>query len=60
MRISDQAVVNRMLSQIALSQRRLSDVPERVGSGLRIRRPADDPYGASRVMAARSELERNQ
>ena len=60
MRISDQAVVNRMLSQIALSQRRLSDVQERVGSGLRIRRPADDPYGASRVMAARSELERNQ
>ena len=49
-----------MLSQIALSQRRLSDVQERVGSGLRIRRPADDPYGASRVMAARSELERNQ
>ncbi len=60
MRISDQAVVNRMLSQIALSQRRLSEAQERVGSGLRVRRPADDPYGASRIMAARSELERNQ
>ncbi len=60
MRISDQTVVNRMLSQIALSQRRLSEAQERVGSGLRIRRPADDPYGTSRIMAARSELERNQ
>jgi flagellar hook-associated protein 3 FlgL len=59
-RISDQTVVNRMLSQIALTQRRLAEAQERVGSGLRIRRPADDPYGASRIMAARSELERNQ
>ena len=60
MRISDQTVVNRMLSQIALTQRRLSEAQERVGSGLRIRRPADDPYGVSRIMAARSELERDQ
>ena len=60
MRITNQMVTDRMLAQLALTQRRLSDVQERVGSGQRITRPADDPLGASRLMAARTELERNQ
>lgn len=60
MRISNQAVVNRLLSQIARSQGRLADVQERVGSGLRITRPSDDPAAIGRLMAARTELDRNQ
>ena len=60
MRISNQQIVNRVLSQIATTQQRLSDVQQRLGSGLRISRPADDPYNASRILAARTELDRIQ
>ena len=49
-----------MLWQVALTRRRLSQAQERVGSGVRVSRPADDPYGVSRIMAARTALERGQ
>lgn len=60
MRISNQMVMTRVLSQIAHAQQRLSQVQERVGSGLRINRPADDPIGTGQIMSARTALERNR
>lgn len=59
MRVTNQATVDRMLSNIALSQRRLATAQEHMGTGLRINRPSDDPQGASRVMAGRTALELN-
>jgi flagellar hook-associated protein 3 FlgL len=56
-RISTSMIGARVLSQIASSQRRLAETQEAVGSGLRIRRPADDPFGTSQVMASRTRLE---
>ena len=60
MRISNQQIVDRVLSQIATTQRRLSEVQGRLGSGLRISRPADDPFNTSRILAARTRLDRIQ
>ncbi len=57
MRISSSMISVRVLSQIASSQQRLAEAQEAVGSGLRIRRPADDPFGTSQVMASRTRLE---
>ena len=57
MRISSSMIGARVLSQIASSQRRLAETQEAVGSGLRIRRPADDPFGTSQLMASRTRLD---
>lgn len=57
MRISTSMVGARVLSQIASSQQRLAETQERVGSGLRIQRPADDPFGTSQLMGSRTRLE---
>ncbi|MEE8421782.1 MAG: flagellar hook-associated protein FlgL [Dehalococcoidia bacterium] len=60
MRVSNQQMANRLLSQLALTQRRLLGAQERVATGRRIERPSDDPIGAARVMATRTELDRSQ
>lgn len=49
-----------MLSQLSFTQRRLAQAQERVGSGLRISRPSDDPFSVSRIMASRTALERSR
>ena len=59
MRISNRMIVDRMLAQIAGTQQRLATVQERIGSGRRINRPSDDPLGTSRVLATRSQIDRN-
>lgn len=60
MRVSNQQMAARLLSQLALTQRRLLGAQERVATGRRIARPSDDPIGAARVMATRTELDRSQ
>ena len=60
MRITNQVIVDRVLLQIAQTQRKLTETQSRIGSGLRVSRPSDDPYAASRIMAARTSLERTQ
>ena len=59
MRISNRMIVDRMLAHIAGTQQRLATVQERVASGRRINRPSDDPLGTSRVLAARSQIDRD-
>lgn len=57
MRISNNFVTGRLLQQIQEGRRRLFEVQERTGSGLRINRPSDDPTGAGRAMSIRSTIE---
>lgn len=59
MRISGNTITSRLVQQVQFSRRRLFEVQERVGTGRRINRPADDPAGASRLMRLRAELGRN-
>ena len=59
MRISSNSVSVRMTRMVQESRRSLFEVQERVGSGLRINRPADDPQATGRVMAQRTTLELN-
>ena len=60
MRISNRMMFDRMLAQIALTQQNLARVQERVGSGRKVNRPSDDPLGASRILSARTRIDRNQ
>ena len=59
MRISSNTVSLRMIEQIQQGQRALFSVQERVASGKRLNRPADDPQGTSQVMAQQTALELN-
>jgi flagellar hook-associated protein 3 FlgL len=59
MRITNRGLTERLLTHLSTSQRRLSEVQERVTTGKVINRPSDDPFGASRVLDARNRLDLN-
>lgn len=57
MRISHQGVAQRLLQEISTSQSALFEVQDRLASGKKISQPSDDPFGLSRTMTARSDLQ---
>jgi len=57
MRISNPGIAARLLSEVSTSQTRLSEAQDKVTSGKQINRPSDDPFGASRVMTFRTQME---
>ena len=57
MRISHQAVAQRLLREIATGQEALFETQERLASGKAISKPSDDPFGLSRTLAARTDLD---
>lgn len=57
MRISHQAVAQRLLREIATGQEALFESQERLASGKAISKPSDDPFGLSRTLAARTDLD---
>jgi len=57
MRISHQGVAMRLLREISTSQESLFEVQERLASGKKISQPSDDPFGLSRTMTARSDMD---
>ncbi len=57
MRISNNFVTGRLLQQVQDGRRKLFEVQESVGSGMRINRPSDDPTGAGRAMSIRTTIE---
>jgi flagellar hook-associated protein 3 FlgL len=56
-RISNNFITGRLLQQVQEGRRKLFEVQERTGSGMRINRPADDPTGAGRAMNIRTGIE---
>src|SRR5260221_13440516 len=60
MRVSNNSITARLLQQVQDSRRRLAEVQERTGSGLRINKPSDDPTGSGRVMALSTSVDQNQ
>lgn len=60
MRISSQMVTSRVLLAIQNSRRRLFEVQQQVGSGIRINRPADDPLGVRQLLMERTQLEQSE
>jgi flagellar hook-associated protein 3 FlgL len=57
MRISNNSVVARILEHIGTSQARLQETQDRIGSGRRINRPSDDPFGTSQLLAIQTRFE---
>ena len=57
MRISHQSVARRLLLEIATGQQALFETQERLASGKKISKPSDDPFGLSRTLAARTDLD---
>lgn len=57
MRISHQSVAQRLLREISTGQEALFETQERLASGKAISKPSDDPFGLSRTLAARSDLD---
>lgn len=57
MRISHQSVAQRLMREIATGQEALFETQERLASGKAISKPSDDPFGLSRTLAARSDLD---
>jgi flagellar hook-associated protein 3 FlgL len=56
MRISNPGLQSRILSELAVSQQRLTDAQEQMTSGKRINQPSDDPSGTGRVLTAQTQL----
>lgn len=59
MRISDGQITARLLQEVQASRSRLFEVQERVSTGLRMHRPADDPPGVNKLIMLRTSLDRN-
>jgi len=57
MRISHQSVAQRLLREISTGQQALFETQERLASGKKIGKPSDDPFGLSRTLAARSDMD---
>jgi flagellar hook-associated protein 3 FlgL len=57
MRISNPGIAARLLSEISTSQSKLQEAQDSVSSGKRIQKPSDDPFGASRVMTYRTQMD---
>jgi flagellar hook-associated protein 3 FlgL len=57
MRISHQSVAQRLLREISTGQEALSETQEKLASGKAISKPSDDPFGISRTLAARTDMD---
>lgn len=57
MRISHQGVAQRLMREVATGQEALFETQLRLASGKRIEKPSDDPFGLSRTLAARTDLD---
>lgn len=60
MRISNQQITNRILTNLALTQQRLSTAQNEVATGKRIQVPSDDPVDTQRLLAAKTDIELGQ
>lgn len=56
LRITNAGVTSRLMQHLQTAQTRLAETQDRMGSGRRINKPSDDPFGASRVMSMRTDL----
>src|SRR5438094_4012580 len=59
MRVSNNSITDRLLQQVQDSRRRLAEMQEQTGSGLKISKPSDDPTGSGRVMALSTQIDQN-
>ncbi len=55
-RITNRGTTARLMEHLQTSQARLAETQDRMGSGKRIAKPSDDPFGNSRVMSMRTDL----
>jgi len=60
MRITNSMMINNMLSDMSANLSRLDKYQNQLATGRKIRRPSDDPVGASRSLKARLDLAQNQ
>lgn len=56
LRITNAGTTSRLLQHLEVAQTRLAETQDRMGSGRRISKPSDDPFGNSRVMAMRTQM----
>ena len=56
MRITNSMIVSTTLENISANARRLEDLQNKISSGKRVRRPADDPVAVARVLGLKTEL----
>lgn len=56
LRITNSGTTARLLQRLQTVQTRLAETQERMGTGKRINRPSDDPFGNSRVLSMRTTL----
>lgn len=56
LRITSAGTTSRLMQHLQTAQARLAETQDRMGSGRRINRPSDDPFGNSRVMSMRAGL----
>ena len=59
-RISNNSITARILQHITFSHARLQEVQDRIGSGRRINRASDDPFGTSQLLATQTRFETAQ
>jgi flagellar hook-associated protein 3 FlgL len=57
MRISHQSVAQRLLREISTGQEALFETQQRLASGKAISKPSDDPFGLSRTLTARTDMD---
>jgi flagellar hook-associated protein 3 FlgL len=55
-RITSQGMTARLMHHLQTTQARLAETQDRMGSGKRILRPSDDPFGNSHAMAMHADL----
>lgn len=56
LRVTNAGTTSRLLHYLQTTQTRLAETQNRMGSGRRINKPSDDPFGNSRVMTMRTEM----
>lgn len=55
-RITNRGTTARLMQHLQTTQARLAETQDRMGSGKRIAKPSDDPFGHSRAMAMHTDL----
>lgn len=60
MRVTNRTLLNNYLANLNRNLRRMSKYQDQLSSGKEIRRPSDDPFGATRSMALHTSLNQNK
>ena len=60
MRVTNRTLLNNYLANLNRNLRRMSKYQDQLSSGKEIRRPSDDPIGATRSMALHTSLNQNK